>query len=126
MPDLEKVLEGLKMKKARGPDELSRTIFRKSVIGTDLKESLLQMFNKLKDAGKVPDFMKNAIVTTIPKKGTKLKLENERGIFLVNTIRSILMRLIFNEKYSVFDSHMSDSNVGTLLPAVPCRGCPSN
>ena len=86
------------MKKARGPDELSRTIFRKSVIGTDLNESLLQMFNKLKDAGKVPDFMKKAIVTTIPKKGTKLKLENERGIFLVNTIRSILMRLIFNEK----------------------------
>ena len=70
------------------------------------------MFNKLKDAGKVPDFMKKAIVTTIPKKGTKLKLENERGILLVNTIRSILMRLIFNEKYSVFDSHMFDSNDG--------------
>ena len=75
-PDLETVLGALKLKKARGPDGLSRTIFRKSVIGTDLKESLLQMFNKLKEAGKVPNFMKKALVTTIPKKGTKLKLEN--------------------------------------------------
>ena len=88
MTDLEKVLEGLKLNKARGPDGLSRTIFKKSIIGTDLKESLLQMLNKLKDAGKVPDFMRKAIVTTIPKKGTKLKLENERGIFIVSTIRS--------------------------------------
>ena len=30
----------------------------------------------------------------------------------MNTVRAILMRLIFNEKYSVFESNMSDSNVG--------------
>ena len=86
MADLDKILGALKLKKARGPDGLSRTIFRKPVIGTDLKESLLQMFNKLKEAGKVTNFMNKALVTTIPKKGTKLKLENERGIFLVNTV----------------------------------------
>ena len=56
--------------------------------------------------------MRIATVTTIPKKGSKLKLENERGIFLVNTVRSIFMRLLFNLKYPVFDAHMSDSNVG--------------
>ena len=60
----------------------------------------------------VPHFMKKATVTTIPKKGSKLKLENERGIFLVSTIRSIWMRLLFNLKYSMFDSNMSESNVG--------------
>ena len=98
MTDLEVVLKGLKTKKARGPDGLSRTLFRNSIIGTDLKDSLLQMFNKIKDAGKLPNFMKKATVITIPKKGSKLKLQNERGIFLVNTVRSILMRLVFNLK----------------------------
>ena len=56
--------------------------------------------------------MKKATVTTIPKKGSKLLLKNERGIFIVNSVRNILMRLIFNLKYETLDSHMSDSNVG--------------
>ena len=68
MTDLEEVLKGLKLKKAQGPDCLSRTIYRKSIIGTNLKESLLQILNKLKVAGKLPDFMMNATITTIPKK----------------------------------------------------------
>ena len=112
MTDLEVVLKGLKTKKARGPDGLSRTLFRNSIIGTNLKDPLLQMFNKIKDAGKLPNFMKKATVITIPKKGSNLKLQNERGIFLVNTVRSILMRLVFNLKYSMFESNMSDSNIG--------------
>ena len=112
MKDLESVLRGLKRMKARGPEGLSRTIFKESVIGSNIKDSLLNMFNKLKETGEIPNFMRKAIVTTIPKKGSKLKLENERGIFLVNTVRSILMRLLFNLKYQVFDAHMSDSNVG--------------
>ena len=112
MKDLETVLKELKSNKSRGPDGLSRTIFKTSTIGSDLKNSLLKMFNKLKEAGKVPSFMRKATITTIPKKGSKLKLENERGIFLVSTIRSLFMRLMFNMKRSVVDSNMSDSNVG--------------
>ena len=112
MKDLESVQKGLKRKKARGPAGLSRTIFREPVIGSNIKDSLLDMFNKLKETGEIPNFMRKTIVTTIPKKGSKLEVENERGIFLVNTVRSILMRLLFNLKYQVFDAHMSDSNVG--------------
>ena len=57
-----------------------------------MKESLLILFNYLKSESEIPDFMKFAIVTTIPKKGSKLELKNERGIFRVSVIRSILMR----------------------------------
>ena len=60
----------------------------------------------------IPKFMRKAIITTIPKKGSKLLLKNEKGIFLVNCVRSILMRLIFNQKYQMLDGHMPDSNVG--------------
>ena len=56
--------------------------------------------------------MKRATVTTIPKKGSKILLKNERGILIVNTVRSILMILIFNLKHETIDSLMSDSNVG--------------
>ena len=47
MEDLENVLKSLKSKKARGPEGLSRTIFKSSVIGSNLKYSLLTIFNKL-------------------------------------------------------------------------------
>ena len=88
------------------------TIFKESVIGTNLKNPLLVIFNKIKDSGEIPKFMRKANVVTITKKGPKVKLENKRGIFLVNTVRGILMRLLFNLKYQMLNSHMSDSNVG--------------
>ena len=76
MKDLEMVLRSLKNKKARGPEGLSRTIFKESTIGSNLKDSLLIMFNKLKENGEIPNFMRRANVTTIPKKGSKIKLDN--------------------------------------------------
>ena len=82
------------------------------MIGTNLKESLLKLLNNIKETNDIPEFMKQASVTTIPKKGSKLLLKNERGIFIVNSVRNILMKLIFNLKYDTIDSHMSDSNVG--------------
>ena len=56
--------------------------------------------------------MRRATIETIPKKGSKLIWKNERGIFLVSSIRSILMRLLYNLKIQKVDMHMSDSNVG--------------
>ena len=70
------------------------------------------MFNKLKDIGEIPDFMKVANITTIPKQGSKFLLKNERGIFILSAVRTILMRLLFNTKYEMINDNMSDSNVG--------------
>ena len=41
-----------------------------------------------------------------------MELENERGIFIVSIFRSMLMKLIYQDKYEEIDSNMSDSNVG--------------
>ena len=46
------------------------------------------------------------------KEKVKCELVNDRGIFLVTVFRSILMRLIYVEKYSQIDSNMSDSQIG--------------
>ena len=71
------------------------------------------MFNQLKQHGKIPSFMKQAIISPIPKKGSQFKLKNERGIFIVNSVRAILMKLIYNSKYHIIDSNMSESNIGS-------------
>ena len=112
MEDLEAVLKTLKSKKARDPEGIDRAIFKTHMIGSNLKKSVLKLFNIIKSTQEIPSFMRKATVTTIPKKGSKLLLKNERGIFIVNSLRSILMRLIYNQKNHTLDSHMSDSNVG--------------
>ena len=110
---LEKVSKSLKKNKARDPLGLINELFKPGVIGNDLKKSLLSLFNEIKEKCYLPDFVQWANITSIYKgKGEKLDLENEREIFIVTVFRSILMRLVYNDKYSIIDSKMSDSNVG--------------
>ena len=80
------------------------------------------MFNRLKQKQLIPLFMNYANITTVPKKGSKLLLENERGIFRCSVLRAILMRLIYNEKYDEIDSNMSDYQMG----ARKHKGCRNN
>ena len=46
----------------------------------------------IKEKGEVPYFMNVTSVTTIPKSGSKFLLTNERGIFKVSIIRTLLLR----------------------------------
>ena len=65
MLDLENVLKDIKHNKSRDIDGLNRNIFHLNCIGTDLKQSLLVMFNKLKNRGEIPNLMKKAVISTI-------------------------------------------------------------
>ena len=112
MPELEKVLKYINKNKSRDPDGINRSIFHFDIIGDNLKESLLILFNKIKNEGQVPTFMKKAHISTIPKAGSKLVLKNERGIFVLSAVRTLMMRLLYNTYYEAISSHMSDSNVG--------------
>ena len=76
MNQLESVLEKIGQNKSRDPDGLNRSIFHKNCIGSDLKLSLLVLFNRIKTEGQVPEFMKSAVITTIPKKGSQFILKN--------------------------------------------------
>ena len=122
MHDLEKALRCMKINRSRDPDGLLNEIFKKNSIGDDLKNSLLLMFNKIKEQQKIPMFMKNANITTVPKRGSRLLLDNERGIFRVPVLRGILMRLIYNENYEKIDRNMSDFQMGGRKN----KGCRNN
>ena len=66
----------------------------------------------------IAKIMNFANVTTVPKKGSKLLLQNERGIFRVPVVRSILMPLIYDQKYKL----LSDCQMGGRKR----KGCKNN
>jgi hypothetical protein len=45
-------------------------------------------------------------------KGDMNHLESDRGIFLITILKTILMKMIYKEKYPLIDQSMSDSNIG--------------
>ena len=122
MQDLEKSLKDLKNNKSRDPEGLINELFKMNVIGDDLKLSLLMMFNSLKHEQIIPLLMNHVNVSTVHKKGSRLLLENERGIFRVPVLRFILMRMIYNDKYPVIDKNMSDCQMGGRKR----KGCRNN
>ena len=77
MEDLETALNNLKNNMSRDYEGYVNEIFKNDVICSDLKTSLLIMFNSLKKENLIPLFMNFANVTTVPKKGSKLDPKNE-------------------------------------------------
>ena len=76
-------------------------------------DSLLHLLNQTKHTLTIPEFIELCSIVAIYKgKGEKGDLQNDRGIFIVNIFRAILMKLIYKDKYDIVDSNMSDSNVG--------------
>ena len=113
LSQLMKVLASLRTNKSRDASGLIYELFKPGVAGEDVIHSLLMLINMMKKECQIPDFMKTVQITSIYKnKGSKADLSNERGIFNVNKVRSIVDKLIYKDTYEFIDSEMSDSNVG--------------
>ena len=113
MASLMSAIKLLKKNKARDPHGWANELFQDGVAGQQLKLSILHILNQMKDKNEIPEFIRKADVCTIYKgKGSKNDLLNDRGVFVVTILRSILMRLIYMDCYKVLDESMSDSQVG--------------
>ena len=99
MFELEKVLKNLKRGKSKDFNGLICELFQEGVIGTNLKESLLMMFNEMKDDMSIPECLRTAHVTILHKKNCRTDLNNWRGIFVCSVLRNILMKLIYGRTY---------------------------
>ena len=98
MEDLDAVLSSLKERKATDPTGLVNELFSSKNIGDDLKDSLLTLMNKIKENYQEPEFMSMANITSFWKgKGAKNDIENERGIIILNVLRMIKDKLIYND-----------------------------
>ena len=108
-----KVLKSLKTGKSGDHFGLIYEIFKPETINDDLLKSLEILCNSIKQQLKIPKFITVTDITSFYKnKGDRNDLENDRGIFGVGKVRSIIEKLVYSDIYDVVDSNMSDSNVG--------------
>ena len=111
LSDLENVLKHLKNDKARDAHGHIYELYKYA--GYDLKSSILRMFNLMKRKQTYPTIFQSSNISSFyKKKGDKSDLNNDRGVFNVVKIRSILDKLIYNDIYNKVDSSMSSSNIG--------------
>ena len=112
MKELEKVLKSLKTNKSSDPEGLINELFKEEAMGSDLKESVLMMMNRIKVEMKLPQEMKKANITILHKKNCRLDLSNWRGIFVTSVLRTILMKLVHERTYKTIDENMSEAQIG--------------
>ena len=111
MNDLEKVLRSLKNGKSRDPHGHIYELYKYA--GKDLKISLLNFVNLVKSNQTYPNILQSSNITSFYKsKGDRSDLNNDRGVFNVVKIRSILDKLVYNDSYHEIDKSMSCSNIG--------------
>ena len=88
-------------------------VFKEGCIGRDLKDALVSLFNGVKFHLLIPMFITLSNITTIYKnKGSRLDLNNDRGIFILTVMKKMLDKLIYDENYPDIDERMSDCNIG--------------
>ena len=112
---MQMAIKSLKNKKCRDSQGLINELLKPGVAGKDFQMSLLSLLNNTKKHLEIPHMMKIVNIALIPKPGKHNKLhhiESHRGIFLIHKFRSLIMRMLLNDKYSILDEFMSDSNVG--------------
>ena len=113
MPELDKALKDLKLKKSRDPKSYANEIFQPNVAGKDLVNVILNLMNRIKNDSVYPKALTLCDITSIYKrKGSVNAYSSYRGIFRVQALRNILERLIYNDEYSTIDSNLTDANVG--------------
>ena len=110
---LYKVCKNLKNGKARDEHGMIFELFKPQFAGKDLIASLLIMFNQMKKSLFIPDFMKTMSITSFWKnRGQKSDLANDRGVFNLGKVRSVLDKLIYQDIYPIIDKELSQSNIG--------------
>ena len=108
------------MKQSQDMKGYTNEIFHLKNIGCDMKQSLLVLFNKMKQNIQIPKSLNQAFIKSIPMKKTDpMSLDSERGIFLVNKMRKILMSLIYNSMINVIEDNLSQSNIGARKKRAP-------
>ena len=91
--ELCKIIQSLSKNKAPGEDQITAEILQAS--GNSLIESLLDLYNHMKNTFVAPHKWEYVIISTIyKKKGSKKLLVNYRGIFLTSLLCKIFEKLI--------------------------------
>ena len=111
--EIRNICSKLKSGKARDRDDLIFELFNPKVCGADMSRSLQKMFNGIKNNLEIPQFMRKVAITSLYKnKGSKSDFSNQRGVFNVSKVRSILDKILYSDVYETIDKELSYSNIG--------------
>jgi hypothetical protein len=102
-----KLLAGLHIGKASGPDGIPPSVLAKAA--DELAEPIAQLFRKSLAAGQVPDEWKTALVTPVFKKGSKSSANNYRPVSLTCIICKTMEKLV---REQILD-HLQKNNLIT-------------
>jgi hypothetical protein len=104
--DLILTLNSFKSNKSRDPGGLINEIFKPAVIGSDLKFVLLKLLNGIKKEFYFPEEIMKCNITSIYKrKGSRMNMENDRGIFGLSLFKKMIDKLVYIEKYPLLDEN---------------------
>ena len=109
-----KAVKSLKNNKTRDPHGIyNETLKDCAEENNDLMNSLVKLFNGIKYEMYIPEYLSVANITSLYKnKGERCNLENDRGIFILSTVKKALDKLLYNDMYEIIAKNMSNSNIG--------------
>ena len=111
--DLKSATKELKDNKCRDPDSLISELFKEGVAGKDLNSAVLKLMNMILETFYIPEEILRSNITSIWKgKGSRMNLNNDRGIFTLSILRKILDKLLYMKLYPSVATGMSYSNIG--------------
>ena len=111
--ELKSVTKELKNNQCRDPDSLISEVFKDEVAGKDLNTAVLGLMNMILETFYIPEELLRSNITSIWKgKGSRMNLNNDRGIFTLSILRKILDKLLYMKLYPSVANGMSYSNIG--------------
>jgi hypothetical protein len=103
--DVYKVLKGLNISKASGPDGIGNRILKETA--KSISKPLASLFNQSFASGVFPADWKSANVSPVFKKNDRSSISNYRPVSLLNYTAKVQERIVFNVLYTFFiDSNL--------------------
>ena len=111
--EMRKATKSLKKNRTKDPNGMINELFMNECAGEDLEKALVKLITGIKDTYHFPEYILRENISTIYKnKGSRLDMNNDRGIFLITIFKKVLEKLIYNDKFDNIDQNMSNSNIG--------------
>ena len=97
-------IDKLKKGKSAGTDEISPDLIK--LAKPHIVDYLHKLFQKIYDTGKYPKEWAKSIIIPIHKKGSKLILDNYRGISLLSVTSKVFTSIVNNRLYTWMEENM--------------------
>ena len=111
LEELQSAIQKLKRNKAPGPDLVTNELFL--LLDDSNTQLLLDFYNKIWEAGEVPNEWKEAIVVSIYKcKGSDTDPSSYRPISLLNSIYKVFAAMLQTRLANQHDSHIRNTQYG--------------